>query len=514
MGNLWIHEIGPGELVLLFGVYTWILFKFLTPLVAFSILICTIAAIYYYLDQHNEYWHKKGVPGPKGNILFGSLLELFKSQHEFDRINTEKYGETFGTMLLGTPELVTNDLDFIQQVLIKNFDAFPDRLDVAKSTKDELRGNFLTVKRGDDWRRIRHRITPAFTSSKMKRLINVMHLCSKELLKNLEGFSKTGEDVPLKDTLSKLTMNVIGKSVFAADLNSFDETNSSPFLNYASKFFKINLTDPIFLILVSFPNLCGYWTKLTGKAVLQPDVIDYFTTTLNYIMDERLKDPEAPKNVSRAEKDKKTVSRGEVLAQLVIFLAAGYETTASTLHYVCYILSHRPEIQDKLREEVLSVLDGKETIEYDDMKNLEYMDQVINETLRMYPPAVRLNRLCQKNIELNGIEIEKDSAFSFDVYNIHHDPNNYPDPYEFDPERFTPENKAARHPMAFLPFGAGPRICLGMRFAEYEMRVALTDLIKNFEFLPSEGMPGLPVPIISTTLLKPAFELKCKVRKL
>ena len=220
--------------------------------------------------------------------------------------------------------------------------------------------------------------------------------------------------------------------------------------------------------------------------------------------------------VNRAgnSKEKKTLSKYEVLAQLVIFLAAGYETTASTLHFVCYILSRRPDIQERLRREVLEVLNGRENIEYEDMPKLQYLEQVISETLRMYPPAIRINRLCQKTTEINGIEIEKGNSFTFDVYHIHHDPEIYPEPYEFDPDRFSPENKADRHPMAFLPFGAGPRICLGMRFAEFEMRITLVDLIKNFKFLPSEGMPGLPVPIISYALLKPAVELKCRIKKI
>ena len=213
-------------------------------------------------------------------------------------------------------------------------------------------------------------------------------------------------------------------------------------------------------------------------------------------------------------KEKKSLSRIEVMAQLIIFLAAGYETTASTLHFVCYILSRRPDIQEMLRREVLEVLDGREHIEYEDMAKLQYLNQVVSETLRMYPPAIRINRLCQKDAEVNGIQFEKGNGFSFDVYNIHHDPENYPEPYEFDPDRFSPENKADRHPMAFIPFGAGPRICLGMRFAEFEMRVTLVDLVKNFEFLPSEGMPGLPVPILSKALLNPAVELKCRIKKI
>uniref|UniRef100_A0AC34QE93 Cytochrome P450 n=1 Tax=Panagrolaimus sp. JU765 TaxID=591449 RepID=A0AC34QE93_9BILA len=359
---------------------------------ATGILVCITTIFYYYLNQHNQYWQRQGIPGPKGNIFFGNLLQVFKSQHDFDRINTEKFGGTFGTIMLGTPALITNDLDFIQEVVIKHFDAFPDRLDVASNTKDDIRGNFLTRKKGDDWRRIRHRITPAFTSAKMKRLINVMNLCSKELVENLETFSKTGKDVPLKDMLSKLTMNVIGRSVFAANFNSFDETQKTPFLYYSSKLLKVSFADPIFLLLMSFPNLCNLWTKLTGKLIFLPDVMDYYRTTLNDIMDQRLGDSDAPnkfndvfqlllnsleetnhdvptedkdiisENVARASKDKKTVTRAEIIAQLVIFLVAGYETTASTLHFICYILSQQPEIQEKLRDEVLSVLDGKDSV--------------------------------------------------------------------------------------------------------------------------------------------------------
>ena len=132
----------------------------------------------------------------------------------------------------------------------------------------------------------------------------------------------------------------------------------------------------------------------------------------------------------------------------------------------------------------------------------------------MYPPAVRVNRRCQKTICINNIEVGKGTAVSFNIYNIHHDPDIYENPLEFDPERFSLENKESRHPMAFVPFGGGPRICLGMRFAEFEMRVTLADVIQKYKFLRSEGMPGLPVPIIGSTLLKSAVELKCKVEKL
>ena len=204
----------------------------------------------------------------------------------------------------------------------------------------------------------------------------------------------------------------------------------------------------------------------------------------------------------------------EVLAQLLIFLTVGYETTASTLHFICYILSQKPDIQNKLREEILEVLNERDSIDYEDMSKLQYMNQVISETLRMYPPAVRSDRYCQKTTIIKNIEIEKGSSVSFSIYNIHHDPEYYPNPHKFDPERFSPENKSSRHPMAYIPFGAGPRNCIGMRFAEFEIRLTLVDLIKKYRLLPSEGMPGLPISISSVSLLKPEVELKCRVERI
>lgn len=153
------------------------------------------------LNDHNNYWHKKGIPGPKGNLLYGSLLDLLHSIHEFDQKQTEKYGKTFGTMMKGIPDLVTEDLDLIKEIVIKHFDAFPDRFNLFTPPKDPetIVTSLLTLKEGDDWRRIRHSITPAFTSGKMKKLIPTMHDCSQELVDYLDKFAKTGEDLPLKE---------------------------------------------------------------------------------------------------------------------------------------------------------------------------------------------------------------------------------------------------------------------------------------------------------------------------
>ena len=127
------------------------------------------------------------------------MFDLFKSVHEFDNKNVNTYGKTFGTVLNGVPDLHSQDLDFLKEILIKNFDSFPDRHDIIRSPQIGISGAFLTVKQGDDWRRIRHRITPAFTSGKMKKLLPAMNYCSAELIKYLDQYAKSGNDVPLKE---------------------------------------------------------------------------------------------------------------------------------------------------------------------------------------------------------------------------------------------------------------------------------------------------------------------------
>uniref|UniRef100_A0A914E074 Cytochrome P450 n=1 Tax=Acrobeloides nanus TaxID=290746 RepID=A0A914E074_9BILA len=165
---------------------------------------------------------------------------------------------------------------------------------------------------------------------------------------------------------------------------------------------------------------------------------------------------------------KKSISRIEILAQSFVVLLAGYETTATTLHMIIYILAKLPEIQDRLRDEINNILEDREDIGYDDITKFQYMNQVIFETMRMYPAA----------------------------------------------SRFSPEEKAKRDPLAFLPFGYGPRNCIGMRFAEFEIRATLAYMIKHYKFYPAPNSPNLPLEIDSRGLLKPKETLYVRAEKL
>jgi cytochrome P450 family 3 subfamily A len=151
----------------------------------------------------------------------------------------------------------------------------------------------------------------------------------------------------------------------------------------------------------------------------------------------------------------------EILAQAILFLLAGYETTASTLTLITYNLACHPEIQEKLIEEVDKCIERHGGVNYESVFDNEYLDMVIEETMRMYPPATRIDRVCSKDFEFEGIKIPKGQLVTIPIWAIHHDPEIYPDPYKFDPERFNQENKTKRVNEAFIPFGNGPRSCIG-----------------------------------------------------
>ncbi|CAL1289566.1 unnamed protein product [Larinioides sclopetarius] len=196
------------------------------------------------------------------------------------------------------------------------------------------------------------------------------------------------------------------------------------------------------------------------------------------------------KNVSN-----KSLTLDELVGQCVIFFLAGYDTTASTLSYVSYLLALHPEIQTKLYVELREILQStKGELTYEALQEMKYLDNVISESMRLYPAVTRLERMTVSDCKLgnSGITVPKGMIVTIPIYAIQRDPNLFPDPEKFDPDRFTPEERAKRDPCAFMPFGAGPRNCVGMRFALMEVKVCLAYVIANFKIM---RCPETKVPL-------------------
>ena len=214
--------------------------------------------------------------------------------------------------------------------------------------------------------------------------------------------------------------------------------------------------------------------------------VDVLQLMMQVMTDEKVID-----NEQDSSKANYRLTRKEVISNILAFMAAGYETTSTSLAYCTYVIATHPEIQEKLQAEIdqLSFGDGNEEIypDYDIVTQMPYMDMFVSEVLRMYPIANgALQRRAFEDAVVQGIKIPAGTLVYADLYSIHFNPELWgpEDPYVFCPER----HETKRHPMAYLPFGAGPRLCVGMRFALIEMKLFLVRLLHEYSILPGENL--------------------------
>ena len=187
----------------------------------------------------------------------------------------------------------------------------------------------------------------------------------------------------------------------------------------------------------------------------------------------------------------KYITEDEILANAFVFFIAGYETTATTLSFATYELTLNPDVQQKLYEEVMSSVDTNGEIDYDLLARLTYLDAVVSETLRHHSPAISLGRMVANDYKLGdtGITLKKGQRVIMPVYAIHHMEEFYPEPFKFNPDRFLPENRHKIVPYTYLPFGSGPRNCVGMRFGLMEAKLGLAQVIRRYKFVRSVNTP-------------------------
>ncbi|XP_049514082.1 cytochrome P450 3A31-like [Dermacentor silvarum] len=229
--------------------------------------------------------------------------------------------------------------------------------------------------------------------------------------------------------------------------------------------------------------------------------------------EEKLYNPGAEQAVERTA-SAKALTEEEALSQCVAFFIAGLDATSSALAFTFYLLALHPDVQQKLREEVDRCFEENgEEPSLDDVSKLKYLNCIISESLRMYPPAVRVERTACQDVTLGdtGINLSKGCAVVIPVYAMHHDPEYFPDPEKFDPERFSDENIGSIQPYSYLPFGAGPRNCIGMRFALQALRMCLFHVVRSVELLRTEKTK-VPLKMVTTFSLLTAEDITIGVK--
>ncbi|XP_055696257.1 cytochrome P450 6a9-like [Lutzomyia longipalpis] len=492
-------------------------------------VVTLLVAGYLYVKKKFQYWEEKGVPYVKPQFPFGALKEMGRTKHSstvFTDIYRELKGkDVFGGMYFFTqPVVMPLDLELLKNIFVKDFQYFHDRGLYVNERDDPLSGHLFALS-GQRWKNLRNKLSPTFTSGKMKMMHSTIIAVAKEFQNYLEPIAQKNEEIEIKDVLSRFTTDVIGNCAFGIECNSLKEPDTE-FRRIGKRVFEFTGVEFLrVFFLTMFPNLGQIFKMKINK----PEVSDFFMRLLKETTEYREKN-----NIQRNdflsllmqimktgklegdETDLGKMTFEELAAQTFLFFIAGFETSSSTMTFALYELAQHQDIQDRAREEVRKVLEkynGKYT--YEACMEMKYVDQIINETLRKHPIVDSLIRTCGQDYPVPGTKhvIEKGTFVSIPVYGIHHDPEIYPNPETFDPDRFTDENIKKRHPYAWIPFGEGPRICVGLRFGVMQTRVGLAHLLSKYRV---KTCTRTPIPLIlepSNTVMSPKGGMWLKLEK-
>ncbi|XP_052227092.1 cytochrome P450 3A21-like isoform X9 [Dreissena polymorpha] len=479
-------------------------------------VMATLLAVCLYTWYKQRLFHRLGIPTKKTVFLLGDFVDMVRWGFSYLGMDLYKrYGKVFGIYVGNVPALVISDPDIIKHIMVKDFDHFTDRPPFLKLTK--FWKSAVSVAGGDEWRNIRHTISPTFTSGKMRsmtqflqRSLDVFHdILEKQIKASPNGFD-------IDPTVRCYTMDVICSTGFGLDVSA--QTNpDNPFIKYSKRFLETSpLGMPKFILYILFPDLADMFPRLFETSFMSKDIMDFFMTTTRSLFEDRKHSESKHKdllqlmvnasNLAETEKvsnsqRKAGLTDEEILINSIIFMLAGYDTTAAGISWVLYELALNPEIQEKLVNAINDEI-GESPLSYDNVFSLKYMDMVLSETLRIHSPATRLTRMPDRDTEISGIKIPKGMNCQFVTDILHFLDEYWEDPYTFNPERFAPENKDKINEYAYLPFGVGPRNCVGMRLAQLEVKMTVISMLRKYRIYKGSELK-VPLPRSPYGLARP-----------
>uniref|UniRef100_A0A8C6DSX8 unspecific monooxygenase n=1 Tax=Moschus moschiferus TaxID=68415 RepID=A0A8C6DSX8_MOSMO len=477
---------------------------------------CLMTETWVYGTYSHGLFKKLGVPGPRPLPYFGNVLSYRKGVYEFDEECFKKYGKIWGIFEGKQPLLLITDPEVIKTVLVKEcYSVFTNRRIFGPLGSMK---NAVSVAEDEQWKRIRTLLSPTFTSGKLKEMFPIIAKYGDVLVRNLRKEAEKGKSVNMKDILGAYSMDVITSTSFGVNIDSLGNPQD-PFVEHAKKILRFDMFDPFILSVVLFPFLIPIFEVL-NISIFSKSVVNFWTKSIKRIKESRLKDNQQPRvdflqlminsQNSKETDNHKALSDQELIAQSIIFIFGGYETTSNTLSFIMYELATHPDVQQKLQEEIDATFPNKAAPTYDVLAQMEYLDMVVYETLRMFPIAGRLERVCKKDMKIHGVSIPKGTTATVPVSILHKDPELWPEPKEFRPERFSKKNKDSINPYVYLPFGIGPRSCIGMRFAIMNMKLAVVRVLQNFSFKPCKETQ-IPLKVNSQRFLRPEKPVVLKV---
>ncbi|KOC60364.1 Cytochrome P450 6a2 [Habropoda laboriosa] len=454
-------------------------------------IVALIAALYYYFTSTFDFWKVRGVPGPKPVPVFGNIKDAMLLRTALSNILRDLYQEYKDEPMIGiftrrTPALIIRDPELIKDVLIRDFSKFSDR-GIPFDEKVEPLSPHLFNLETERWRPLRTRLSPVFTSGKLKEMFPLILECAEHLEQYLDKVVAKGEPIECRELTAKYTTDVIGSCAFGIEINALSDEESE-FRRVGKKVFATGFKQILkFRLRQAFPWIFSLLSYVTSPTEITTFFTKLIVDTMKYRNENHLVRPDFVNMLMELKNHPDKLENVELTdtlltAQAFVFFIAGFETSSTAMSNALYELALNPNIQEKLREEIRRHYNQNNgELKFEGIKDMTYLDLIFRETLRKYPPGPMLIRksICNYTFDGTKVTIPAKTFIWIPLFAIHRDPNIYANPDAFIPERFSDDAVVKRHPMHYLPFGDGPRNCVGARFAVYQSKVGLIKILRN-----------------------------------
>ncbi|XP_075148979.1 putative cytochrome P450 9f2 [Haematobia irritans] len=487
--------------------------------------------IYRFCTANHDYFKKRGIPSAKHIPIVGNFWEMVLGRKSMLDVLVEIYnehdGKVYGVFDQGQPIYMIKDPELIKQIAVKDFDHFVNHRTFTDPDDDKhLFAASLFMMQDGRWKDMRSTLSPAFTGSKMRAMYQLMHDVAQQTMLYMKSLSEAagpqGLELEIKDFITRYTNDIIASTAFGLQVNSFTETDNEFYIS-GKKMTTFTFTQGLkFFLFGQFPKIMN----LLNIQLFDKQSIDYFMRlvldSMKYRQEKNIIRPDMinmlmeargmiKSNDSQVKASNREWSDVDIVGQCFLFFFAGFETSSSLSCFTIHELMENPDIQEKLYEEIQEVnekLNGQPPT-YEAMMDMRYMDMVVRECLRKWPAANIIDRTCNKDISYDlgdglKLDLKKGDGVWLPVPALHRDPQYFDQPLKFDPERFSEENKDTINPFAYIPFGVGPRNCIGSRFALLESKVLVYYLLREFKFEKS------PKSCIPMELKASGFQLSAK----
>ena len=410
---------------------------------------------------------------------------------------TALYGDTFRFYFGGVKEaIVTTNPVVIQHVLKTNSENY-HKSHIQKKRMGHFLGKGLLTTEGEAWKTQRRLIQSGFERKQLEVLSSIMQDSLADSLRDFDRQAHIGP-VDIYPLMMKITFAMVGKSLFGAKLKEDDINLISEAISTVQEFMVRQTIQPYLNPWFTVSGELRKHEEMTARA---------FGILRDYI---RRRREEKPGHdllqilLDARYSDGTSMSDELVVSESMQILVAGHETSSNALSWLLYLLSSRPDCVDRVRDEFDSVL-GERHVSFSDVPKFEFTTQVILEALRLYPPFWMVDRMTLADDRAGDLDIPRGSTVVVFIYGTHHSPRYWENPESFDPERFTKAKEKLHTPFAHLPFGAGPRGCIGGNYAMLQMLMILSVVLRKYDFHLVPGQTIEPRPMV---ILRPEHGIR------